>query len=112
MIILKKGLAAIAITLALSALALPSYAQGRGVEISPKCAQAIHACVLASRYPQYLWGNMEIFHYRACMTRTWPAGMRLGARSRLARTQQGGSTDSKDDQAGARRAAHMRTARG
>ena len=68
MIILKKGLAAIAITLALSALALPSYAQGRGVEISPKRAQAIHACsVLASRYPQYLWGNMEIFQYRACM---------------------------------------------
>jgi len=69
MITLKKGLAALAVTLALSTLASPSYAQGRGVEISPKRAQAIHACsVLASRYPQYLWGNMEIFQYRACMT--------------------------------------------
>ena len=40
MIILKKGLAALAVTLALSALASPSYAQGRGVEITPKRAQA------------------------------------------------------------------------
>ena len=40
-----------------------------GREISRERAQAIHACsVLAARYPQYLWGNMEIYQYRACMT--------------------------------------------
>jgi len=62
MIIFKKGLAALAVTLALSALASPSYAQGRGVEITPKRAQAIHECsVLASRYPQYLWGTWKSF---------------------------------------------------
>jgi hypothetical protein len=31
-------------------------------------SQAIHQCsVLAARYPQYLWGNLEIYQYRACM---------------------------------------------
>jgi hypothetical protein len=68
MIILKKGLAALAVTVALSALTSPSYAQERGVEISPERAQAIHECsVLAEQYPEYLWGNMEIYQYRACM---------------------------------------------
>jgi hypothetical protein len=52
----------------ISALTSPSYAQGSR-EISRERAQAIHACsVLAARYPQYLWGNMEIYQYRACMT--------------------------------------------
>jgi hypothetical protein len=37
-------------------------------QISRERAQAIHQCsVLASRYPQYLWGNLEIYQYRACM---------------------------------------------
>src|SRR6516164_2911526 len=44
--------------------------------------------------------------------RTWRAGMRLGARSRLAHTQQGASIDSKDDQSVARHDAHIRIARG
>jgi hypothetical protein len=82
MINFKKGLAALAVGLAMSALASPSHAQGGrisalasssyaqgGREISRERAQAIHACsVLAARYPQYLWGNMEIYEYRACMT--------------------------------------------
>jgi len=69
MINFKQGLAALAVTLAVSALASPSYAQGGGREISPERAQAIHECsLLAARYPQYLWGNMEIYQYRACMT--------------------------------------------
>jgi hypothetical protein len=68
MINLKKGLASLAVGIALTALASPSYAQERGVKISPERAQAIHQCsVLASRYPQYLWGNLEIYQYRACM---------------------------------------------
>jgi hypothetical protein len=65
---LKKGLAALAVTLAVSAVALPSYAQDGGVKISPQRAQALHECsVRAARYPEYLWGNQEIYTYRACM---------------------------------------------
>jgi hypothetical protein len=66
---LKKGLAALAVAVAVSAVASPSYAQeGGGVRISQQRAQAIHACsVRAARYPQYLWGNQEIYTYRACM---------------------------------------------
>jgi hypothetical protein len=46
----------------------PSYAQDGGVKISPQRAQAIHECsVLADRYPEYLWGNMESYQYGACM---------------------------------------------
>ena len=69
MINFKQGLAALAVTLAVSALASPSYAQEGGRRISSERAQAIHQCsLLAARYPQYLWGNMEIYQYRACMT--------------------------------------------
>jgi hypothetical protein len=69
MISFKKGLAALAVAIAVSAVASPSYAQeGGGVRISQQRAQAIHACNLrAARYPQYLWGNQEIYTYRACM---------------------------------------------
>jgi hypothetical protein len=69
MINFKKGLAALAVAVAVSAVASPSYAQeGGGVRISQQRAQAIHACsVRAARYPQYLWGNQEIYTYRACM---------------------------------------------
>ena len=65
---LKQGLAALALAFALTALASPSYAQEGGVRISQQRAQAIHECNLrAARYPQYLWGNQEIYTYRACM---------------------------------------------
>ena len=69
MINFKKGLAALAVAVAVSTVASPSYAQeGGGVRISQQRAQAIHACNLrAARYPQYLWGNQEIYTYRACM---------------------------------------------
>jgi hypothetical protein len=68
MINFKKGLAALAVAVAVSTVASPSYAQGGGVQISQQRAQAIHACsVRAARYPQYLWGNQEIYTYRACM---------------------------------------------
>jgi hypothetical protein len=69
MINFKKGLAALAVAVAVSAVASPSYAQdGGGVRVSQQRAQAIHACsVRAARYPQYLWGNQEIYTYRACM---------------------------------------------
>jgi hypothetical protein len=68
MINFKKGLAALAVAVAVSAVASPSYAQDGAVHISQQRAQAIHACsVRAARYPQYLWGNQEIYTYRACM---------------------------------------------
>ena len=66
---LKQGPAALALALAVTALASPSYAQEGGVHISQQRAQAIHECNLrAARYPQYLWGNQEIYTYRACMS--------------------------------------------
>jgi hypothetical protein len=70
MINLKKGLASLAVGIVLTALASPSYAQeGGSFHISRQRAQAIHECSLkAARYPQYLWGNQEIYTYRACMT--------------------------------------------
>ena len=68
MINLKQGLAALAVGLTVSTLASPSYAQEAGREISPERAHAIHECsVLADQYPEYDWGNMEIYQYRACM---------------------------------------------
>jgi hypothetical protein len=64
----KKGLAALAVGIAVTALASPSYARRGPERISQQRAQAIHECnLLAARYPQYLWGNMEIYQYRACM---------------------------------------------
>ena len=68
MINFKKGLAALAVGLAVSALASPSYAQDGGVKISSKRAQALRECsVLEERYPEYLWGNMGRYQYGACM---------------------------------------------
>ena len=44
--------------------------QGGGGQISAGRAAAIHECsVLASRYSQHDWGNVEIYQYRACMAR-------------------------------------------
>jgi hypothetical protein len=70
MINFKKGLAVLAVVVAVGAAASPSYAQSQdgGVRISAQRAQALHACsVRAARYPQYLWGNQELYTYRACM---------------------------------------------
>jgi hypothetical protein len=68
MTIWKMRLGAVAFGLAMTALASPSYAQASGIEMSSARAGAIHECsVLADRYPQYDWGNTEIYQYRACM---------------------------------------------
>ena len=54
------------LVLALVAVASPALAQPRQAETSR--AAAIHQCNgLASRYPEYLWGNLEFDKYRACM---------------------------------------------
>jgi len=55
MINFKKGLAALAVIVAVAVVASPGYAQGGGVRISAQRAQALHECsVRAARYPQYL----------------------------------------------------------
>jgi len=39
-----------------------------GLEISAARAAALRECsAIAAQYPEYEWGNMEIFQYRACM---------------------------------------------
>ena len=60
-------LTALAVTLAASALATPSFAQ-RSEGMSSGRAAAIRDCnVQAGKYKQYLWGDYEIDAYRACM---------------------------------------------
>jgi hypothetical protein len=69
MINLKKGLASLAVGIALTALASPSYAQEGHFQISPERAQALHECSrLLERYPEYLWGNTGRYQYGACMS--------------------------------------------
>ena len=66
MVTLKNCLPALALGLAVTVPALPSYAQVP--EISAARARAIHECsVAADRYPQHTWGNVEIYQYQACM---------------------------------------------
>jgi len=43
-------------------------AQQGGVSITATRASAIHDCaVAAAKYLDYVWGNTEMFVYRACM---------------------------------------------
>jgi hypothetical protein len=66
---LKQSLAVLAVVLATTAFASPSYAQQNGRELSHARAQAIQECnVRAGSYKQYTWGDMEIHTYRTCMT--------------------------------------------
>ena len=67
MIRINKLLTALAVGLAASALATPSFAQ-RSEGMSSERAAAIRDCnVQAGEYKQYLWGDYEIDVYRACM---------------------------------------------
>jgi hypothetical protein len=67
MVISNHRLCTVALALAMTALASPGYAQS-GHDMSPGRAAAIHECsVLADQYPEYDWGNTEIYQYRACM---------------------------------------------
>jgi len=69
MIIPNKRVAAIAIGLAISALASPSFAQRSEDHMSAGRAAAIHECsVRVGKYRQYTWGDTEIHTYRACMS--------------------------------------------
>ena len=65
----KLGLATAIAALCMIPLA-GAAAQSGGRQISAGRAAAIHECsVLASRYSQHDWGNVEIYQYRACMAR-------------------------------------------
>ena len=65
----KLGLATAIAALCMIPLA-GAAAQSGGRQISAGRAAAIHECsVLASRYSQHDWDNVEIYQYRACMAR-------------------------------------------
>jgi hypothetical protein len=67
MIRISKFLTALAVGIAVSALATPSFAQ-RSEGMSSGRAAAIRDCnAQAGKYKQYLWGDYEIDVYRACM---------------------------------------------
>jgi hypothetical protein len=72
MVGLKRYVAtALALGLATSALATPSFAQrseGGDPGMSAARAAAIHECsVKAGKYIEHTWGDNEIYTYRACM---------------------------------------------
>jgi len=55
--------------LSTSVAASVSFAQDGGIKINPSRAEAIHTCsTAAAKFPDYSWGNTEMFVYRACMT--------------------------------------------
>jgi hypothetical protein len=63
--------AALALGLATSALATPSFAQrseGGEAGMGAARAQAIHECnAKARKYIEHTWGDNEIYIYRSCM---------------------------------------------
>ena len=67
--IAKIGLAFAVVSALIGASVRLSFAQGGEVKISPPRAEAICTCsTAAAKYPDYTWGNAEMFIYRACMT--------------------------------------------
>jgi hypothetical protein len=63
----NSRLAAIALGLAVTAFASPSFAQSEE-HISAGRAAAIHECsVRAGKYTEHTWGDVELYVYRACM---------------------------------------------
>ena len=67
-----KATTKLGLAMAIAALCMIPLAgaagQSGGRQISAGRAAAIHECsVLASRYSQHDWGNVEIYQYRACM---------------------------------------------
>jgi len=64
----NSRLVGLALGFAVIAFASSSFAQTSIVDTSATRATAIHACsVVAGRYTEYTWGNMEIYQYRGCM---------------------------------------------
>ena len=60
---------ALAVALAASTLATPSFAQ-RSEGMSSSRVAAIRDCTTkAGKFKQYVWGDYQIDKYRACMTK-------------------------------------------
>jgi hypothetical protein len=69
MVTVNRCLAALALALAVTAFASPSFAQRGDAHVSAARAAAIHECsVREQKYSEYTWGNREYFEYLACMT--------------------------------------------
>ena len=65
---ISKSLAVLALGLAVSTVATPSFAQ-RSEEMSGARAQALRTCTKeAGKLKQYTWGDHQIAKYRTCMT--------------------------------------------
>jgi hypothetical protein len=61
---ISKTLAVLALGLAVSTVATPSFA------MSGARAQAVHQCArTAGKLKQYTWGDHQIAKYRTCMTK-------------------------------------------
>ena len=58
-----------AVVVFLVAASMPlSFAQDGATKINRLRADAIRTCsTAAAKFPDYSWGNMEMFIYRACM---------------------------------------------
>ena len=64
----NKRIAVIALGLALSVLASPSFAQRGENHMSAAREQALRECNLAAqKYTQHTWADVQIYAYRACM---------------------------------------------
>jgi hypothetical protein len=65
-----RPLVALALGLAISALASPSFAQRSGSGgMSAARAAALRECNLrAQKYTQHTWADVQIYVYRACMS--------------------------------------------
>jgi hypothetical protein len=63
---ITKGLMVLALALAVSPLATPSFAQRS--EMANARVAALHACTTeAGKLKQYTWGDHQIHKYRTCM---------------------------------------------
>ena len=68
MYITKIGLAFVVINTLIAVPVSPAFAQKSGIKITPLRAGTISACSMAAaKFPDYSWGNTEMFIYRACM---------------------------------------------
>jgi hypothetical protein len=66
--IVKIGLSFAVVSTLVGASVRLSFAQGDGLKINLLRDDAIRTCnTAAAKYPDYSWGNTEMFIYRACM---------------------------------------------
>ena len=64
----NKRIAAMALGLAVSILASPSFAQRSEQHMSAARTQALRECNLrAQKYTQHTWADVQIYTYGACM---------------------------------------------